>query len=129
MKKLLIILFVLSLMAGCAGLEPVKVPFNDPRVTVTGAIIRSEIKVTELTTRFNSGGFLEVQVTGINKASGYRDLEYKIDWIDRDGFVIKTILSRWTAFPAYANATFSLTGVAPKTSTSDFRITIRKKEK
>jgi uncharacterized protein YcfL len=128
-KKLFCVLFVCSLMAGCAGFGPGKVPFNDPRVTVVGPLIRSEIKATGLTTRINSGNFMEVQVTGVNKASGYRNLEYKIDWIDRDGFAIKTILSRWTMFPAYASSTFSFAGVAPKTSASDFRITIRKKEK
>ena len=128
-KKLFFVLFVCSVMAGCAGLGPGKVPFNDPRVTVVGALIRPEIKVTGLNTRINSGNFMEVQVTGVNKASGYRNLEYKIDWIDRDGFAIKTILSRWTMFPAYASSTFSFAGVAPKTSASDFRITIRKKEK
>lgn len=128
-----VVLFLCSFMAGCAGLSPTRVPFNDPRVTVVGSMtgtdIRSHIKVTGLTTRINSGGFMEVQVTGINKAGGYRDLEHKIDWIDRDGFVIKTILSRWTTFPAYADATFSFKRVAPKTSASDVRITIRKKEK
>ena len=155
-KKLFFVLFVCSLMAGCAGLGPGKVPFNDPRVTVVGSFLRSDIKVTGLNTRINSGNFMEVQVTGTNKATGYRNtnatsghrnnstatsantanastgyrnLEYKIDWIDRDGFVIKTILSRWTQFPAYASSTFSFAGVAPKTSASDFRITIRKKEK
>ncbi|MCP4114683.1 MAG: YcfL family protein [Desulfobacteraceae bacterium] len=114
-------------MTGCAGLG--KVPFNDPRVTVVGPLIKPEIKVTGVATRINSGGFMEVQVTGTNKASGYRNLEYKIDWIDRDGFTIKTILSRWTMFPAYASSTFNFAAVAPKDSASDFRITIRKKEK
>lgn len=132
-KRLFAVLFVCSLMAGCAVLEPAKVPFNDPRVTVvgsmTGSNIRSEIKVTGLTTRINSAGFMEVQVTGVNKAGGYRDLEHKIDWIDQDGFIIKTIQSRWTTFPAYSSANFGFNGVAPKTSVSDFTITIRKKEK
>ena len=132
-KRLFVVLFLSFFMAGCAGLEPARIPFNDPRVTVvgsmTGSNIRSDIKVTGLTTRINSAGFMEVQVYGVNKAGAYRDLEYKIDWIDQDGFVIKTILSRWTTFPAYASATFGFNGVAPKTNVSDFTITIRKKEK
>ncbi len=129
MKKLFFVLFPLALMTGCAPLAPGKAPFNDPRVTVVGQLIRPEIKVTGVNTRINSGDFMEVQVTGMNKASGYRNLEYKIDWIDLDGFVIKTVLSRWTMFPAYASSAFSFAGVAPKNSASDFRITIRKKEK
>lgn len=156
MKERFFILFLCALVTGCAPLAPGKVPFNDPRVTVVGSLLGSEITVTGLNTRINSGDFMEVQVTGINKASGrrntdtttghrnastatgsdtantstgYRNLEYKIDWIDRDGFVIKTILSRWTMFPAYGSSTFSFAGVAPKTTASDFRITIRKKEK
>jgi len=129
LKKLFAVLFVCALMSGCAGLGNGKKPFNDPRVTVMGPLIRSERKVTGLDTRINSGGFTEVQVTGVNKASGYRNLEYKIDWIDQDGFVIKTVLSRWTTFPAYASSIFNFAGVAPKNNASDFRITIRKKEK
>jgi hypothetical protein len=74
----------------------------------------------------NSGGLLVIQVTGVNQTTSYKKLEYKIEWIDQNGFVIPTILSRWTEFPAFENTGFRFKAVAPKTTATDFRILIRK---
>jgi len=121
--KSYMILFLCSvwIISGCATTRPV-----DPRVKIIDDFLSPNISITEVSSRINEGEFLEVQVTGFNRASVYKKLEYRIEWLDRSGFKIKTILSGWTHIPAYKNSEFRFKAVAPKPSASDFRILIRK---
>jgi uncharacterized protein YcfL len=117
----LIILFVMLTTTNCVATKPV-----DPRVTVIDNFLTTDISITDVTAVDNKSGFMETQVTGINKTSLYKQLEYKIEWIDQNGLKIPTIMSRWTKFPAYKNSAFKFKAVAPKATATDFRIIIRK---
>lgn len=120
-KVEILILLSVFLIAGCVTARPV-----DPRVKVIDNYLASDISISNVLSATNSGRLLEVQVTGVNKTALYKKLEYKIEWLDQNGFVISTILSRWTEFPAFENAEFRFKAVAPKTTATDFRILIRK---
>jgi uncharacterized protein YcfL len=109
------------ILSGCATTQPV-----DPRVKIIDEFVSQSITITEISSRKNQGGLLEVQVTGFNRSSSYKKLEYRIEWLDSNGFKIKTILSRWTHIPAFEKSEFRFKAVAPKPSASDFRILIRK---
>ena len=121
--KTYIMLFLCSVcvISGCATTQPV-----DSRVRIIDELLNQNISITEVLSRINKGGFLEVQVTGFNRASSYKKLEYRIEWFDTNGFEIKTILSGWTHIPAYKNSEFRFKAVAPKSSASNFRVLIRK---
>jgi uncharacterized protein YcfL len=108
-------------ISGCATTQPV-----DSRVTIIDKFISPSISITEVLSRIDQSGLLEVQVTGFNRSSSYKKLEYRIDWLDSNGFKIKTILSRWILISAYEHSEFRFKAVAPKSSASNFRILIRK---
>ncbi len=120
-KPLKLILVLLFLSMGCMAVTPV-----DPRVKIIDDFLTASIEIKNVTTRVNSSGFMEAQVIGNNKTSSYKKLEYKIEWMDEDGFIIPSILSRWTSFPAYENAPFNFKSVAPRTNAMDFKILLRK---
>jgi len=101
---------------------------TDSKVTIIDYFLASEISVTELKTLTNKGGLMEVQLTGVNNTSSYKKLEYRIEWLDKNGFLIKTVMSRWTNFPAYGNTKFGFRAVAPTTAATDFRIKIREED-
>ncbi len=109
------------LLTSCATVGPI-----DPRVTIIDNFLASDISINTVSSVVNNGGFLVIQVNGVNKTSFYKKLEYKIEWLDQNEFVIPTILSRWTGFPAFENTEFKFKAVAPKTTATDFRILIRK---
>lgn len=117
----ILFLFPMFLLTSCASPRPV-----DQRITVIDKFLATNISITKISSAIDSGGLLEIQVAGINKTSFYKKLEYKVEWIDKNGFVISTILSRWTEFPVFGNAEFRFKAVAPKTTAIDFRILIRK---
>ena len=100
--------------------------YIEPRITIIDNLLASEISINNVSAVVNNGGFLVIQVNGVNKTSFYKKLEYKIKWLDQNGFIIQSILSRWTRFPAFENTEFKFKAVAPKPTVTDFRILIRR---
>lgn len=95
------------------------------KVTVIDSFLDNEITITRIKSLINTGGLMEVELTGLNNSSSYKKLEYRIEWFDNNGFSIDTVMSRWTDFPAYGNSEFRFRAVAPKAAAVDFRIRIR----
>ena len=120
-KLRILVLISVFMLTSCATARPI-----DPRVTIVDNFLASDISINNVSSMVNNGGFLEIQVNGLNKTSFYKKLEYKIEWLDKSGFTISTIMSRWTEFPAFENTEFKFKAVAPKTTATDFRILIRK---
>ena len=121
LKPISMITICMFILTGCMAAKSV-----DPRIAILGTFLATDIAITDVSSLTNKGGFSEIQVTGINQTSSYKKLEYKIEWLDQNGFVIPTILSRWTSFPAYEKSEFRFKAVAPETTATDFRILIRK---
>ncbi|MCG8563777.1 MAG: YcfL family protein [Desulfobacterales bacterium] len=116
----LIVLVGLSLMlAACATKPPV-----DPRVSLVGGPLFVEL--TQVNSRLNSEGFLEVQVTGRNKTQNYKKLEYRVEWLDQSGFSLPSTITRWVPFPGFEGSQFRFNAVASHAKARDFRILIRK---
>jgi len=95
------------------------------KATIIDSFLAYEISITEIKILTNKGGLMEVQLTGVNNTSSYKKLEYRIEWFDNNGFLIDTVMSRWTDFPAYGDSEFGFRAVAPKAAATDFRIKIR----
>jgi len=98
------------------------------KARIIDSYLAYEISITGVKTLTNTGGLMEVQLTGINSTSSYKKLEYRIEWLDNNGFLIETVMSRWTDFPAYGNSVFGFRAVAPKAAAVDFRINIREED-
>ena len=119
MKKTLCCL-LLACLIGLSGCLDKRVKLNDN--------VDSDLDIEKVTTKRNHEGLLEVHISGDNDASEYFKSEYRIVWLDPDGFPIETLLSKWTPFPVFEDAEFHITAVAPHPRATDFRIVIRKKE-
>ena len=116
----LILLAALTcLMAACATKPPV-----DPRVSLVGGSLFVEL--TQVDSRLTPEGFLEVLVTGRNKTQNYKDLEYRVEWLDNSGFPLPSTIKRWVRFPAFEGSQFRFNAVASHAKARDFRILIRK---
>ena len=109
----------LLLLSGCATTQPSTI------AKVTDGCIVGDIKITDIKGGKRKDGFMRTQIEGENLSGSYKQLEYKIVWLDDDGFVIKSILSKWRKFSAEANQPFYITNIAPNAKASDFRLYIR----
>ncbi len=120
--RIMVVIMVLSFF-GCAP----KTKPMDPRVAIIDTSIARKLPITEVLTHTNPDGFMVVQITGRNYTSNYYKLEYKVDWLDNNGLLIKTILSKWTSFPAYEQTEYRFNAIAPKATAKDFRVKLREK--
>ena len=69
-----------------------------------------------------------VQVSGYNKATSVRRFDYKVDWLDENGFVIDSQASKWLPVSARPKSSFTFSSVAPSKEAADFKIDTRKQK-
>jgi len=143
MKKLGILLMMLAVLAcGCSKTGDSRIHMREgvgsdtlgsnivtrPVTHAFSAVIGEGLEVTEAVTRRNSGGFLELYVTGYNESYNTKRFRYKVEWVDADGLPVDNKTSTWLPMSATGKNTFSFKAVAPRTNAVDFRMDTRKWE-
>ena len=122
-KSLCYILVYFLLMSACSPAYPVKE--KNSRITIIDIHLRALISINQVITNLQADGLRRVQVRGVSHAESYMKLEYKVEWLDRMGMVIPSVMSNWTVFPVYQQAEFGFKMISPNSSVNDFRILIR----
>ena len=75
--------------------------------------------------RINDNGYLEFEI--IFYSNSAKDIVYKVDWLDKDGFVLRDVLSEdYQALRIPAKQKVVLRKRAADVRAQDFRIEIRK---
>jgi hypothetical protein len=74
----------------------------------------------------NNAGFMQINVTGYNRAVYTKRFDYKVDWLDQNGAAIDSKASVWQTVSAKSRTTFSFKNVAPSKDAVDFRMNTRK---
>ncbi len=118
------VVFMALLFSGCVNTQP-----KNNIAQVTDKCLAGSISITDIKGAKQSDGFMKTQIIGQNRSDSYKKLEYKIVWLDRNGFVIKSILSKWREASADANQPFYITNISPNTKADDFRLYIRQQNK
>jgi len=124
MKIITTLFFIFLLFTGCVSTQP-----KSNIAQVTDKCLTDTISITDIKGKKQTDGFMKTQIVGKNTSGSYQRLEYKIVWLDRDGFVIKSILSNWRKVSADANQPFYITNISPNTKADDFRLYIRQNNK
>ncbi len=100
--------------------------FTRPFAGAYSLLAGEGIDVKDVKTMTNEAGFLEVQVTGFNRAVYTKRFDYKVDWLDKNGVVVDAKSSVWTTVSVKSRTTFSYKTVAPAKDVVDFRMNTRK---
>ncbi len=140
MKNAVMLLSFVVLLAGCGGQQ------HDPRVSVQSGvggdtlgsniitrpigevvsfIIGEGISVDNIKEVRTPEGFLEVQVSGYNKSMFKKQFQYKAEWVDGNGMVIDSIMSKWMTESVPAKSSFSFKVIGPSPKAMDYRINTR----
>ena len=136
------VLFVLFLN-GCSG------KIDDQRVNMRGgvgsdtlvsnyvtrpiggavaALLGRGLIVTDVSTRRNDAGLLEVRISGKNESPGTKLFRYRVEWLDESNFVIETKTSVWLRLSVMEGMPYEIKAVAPRANAVNFRIDTRKWE-
>jgi uncharacterized protein YcfL len=124
MRVFFLTLFFSLFFSACVQTEP-----KSTIATITDKCVLSDFSIKDIKGIKQSDGFMKSQIIGKNESNSYKQLEYKIVWLDKNGFVIKSILSNWRKVSADANQPFYITNTSPSTKADDFRIYIRQNNK
>jgi uncharacterized protein YcfL len=89
-------------------------------------LIGEGIDLKDVKTFTNDAGFMEIQVTGYNRAVYTKRFDYKIDWLDKNGVAVDSKASVWQPVSAKSRTTFSFKAVAPSKDVVDFKMNTRK---
>jgi uncharacterized protein YcfL len=100
--------------------------FTRPFVGTYSLVAGEGIDIKEVKPFRNDADFLEVQVTGYNRAVYTKRFDYKFDWFDKDGVEVDSKASIWQTVSAKSKNTFSYKAVAPSKDVVDFKMTTRK---
>lgn len=60
-----------------------------------------------------------------NLSSFNKKVAYKINWIDENGFIEKSILSRWIVVEVEQNRSFIISAISPSIKVKDFEIRLQ----
>jgi len=136
------VLFVLFLN-GCSG------KIDDPRVNTRGGVgsdtlvsnyvtrpiggvaailLGRGVIVTDVATRRNDAGLLEVRISGKNESAGTKRFRYRVEWLDESNFVIETKTSVWLRLSVMEGMPYEIKAVAPRANAVNFRIDTREWE-
>jgi hypothetical protein len=74
----------------------------------------------------NETGFMEIQVTGYNRAVYTKRFDYKVDWLDNNGIAVDSKASVWTHISAKSRTDFRFKAVAPTKDVVNFNMNTRK---
>lgn len=119
-RKWLGFLLAVVLLGGCASTETPEHVYLDGGLT-------GWIEVEDLHVRRADSGLLEVQLTARNRLDSVLLMNYQFDWLDDEGRQVQTGMSRRMPVSADGLRHFTISGVAPKETVTDFRLYIEER--
>lgn len=114
-------LFVLSLLLiGCSSKEPKASQHLD----IEDSSVNSFLSLQSLNDRFTNGGMMDVEARFKNESSFNKDMLYKIDWFDKDGFLITNITTKWKRVVVQSKRDFNVRAVSPSDKAVNYKLRI-----
>jgi uncharacterized protein YcfL len=123
--NLVVLVGVLAFATGCRTakpIDPAAPPAVDTSRVVTDAVLAKKVQVVQILQTHTDGGLLQVQVELLNRSRRGEEINYRFEWVDRGGFAIDTILSRWGRLSLVVGQPVMIQGLAPTPNATDFRL-------
>lgn len=129
MSKLIIsiiVLFIMNVFSGCVQNNvDLKPRISDSHVLVENTNLYEWLELEKVNYFKRKDDLLVVEGRFNNLSSINKKVAYKINWIDEDGFVEKSILSRWIVVEVEQNRSFIISAISPSMKIKDFEIRLQ----
>lgn len=83
----------------------------------------------ETLTESRDNGLLRVRVSGRNMIDRVLTMDYQFDWLDENGQIVDSLLSRKTRFTADRLRYFTIDGIAPSADVVSYRLYIDERDR
>lgn len=84
--------------------------------------LRRNTNIREVIEGRTTYDFLRVQVSVSNETSRQRDVRYRWEWFDADGFQVRTNLDNWRTVTFHGHEEKWIQGTAPSSTVVDFKL-------
>lgn len=118
----------IKLQEGVASDTPGSNIVTKPVVHAFSALVGDRIGVTQAVMRRNSADLLELQVEFYNKSFNTERFQYRVEWVDAQGFVIDSVTNNWTRMSVAGKSNGTIIAFAPNANAVDFRMDTRDQE-
>lgn len=132
MKKIILLLAIFSalIFSGCnQNKVSVNNQITDPHVLIENESIYNWLQLERVNYFTREDGLMEVEARFRNFSNLNKVLAYKISWMDKNGFVEKTILSKWTITKVEERRGLIIHGIAPSMKIKKFEIRLQEPTK
>ena len=132
MKKVLVLVAVIAvfIFSGCnQNRITVNNQISDPHVIIENESIYNWLQLEKVNYFTRKDDLMEVEARFRNFSDWNKVLAYKINWMDENGFVEKTILSKWTITEVEERRGFIIHGIAPSMKIKSFEIRLQEPTK
>lgn len=139
MKKAAAVLGIMMCIAGCYQQHDPDVTLQKgvrsgswdnnvitrPIGSLISFLISEGVKVTNVKEVRTPEGFLQVQVSGFNVSAFKKRFEYRAEWLDANGMIIDSVMSKWMPMSVPSESEFSFKVISPSPKAADYRINTR----
>ena len=129
MKKLFLVSLIgfisILFFSGCTQQPDIKPRITDSHIIVESSSLYNWLELEKVNYFKREDGLLVVEAKFKNLSQFNQKLAYKIDWIDKNGFNEKSILSRWVVSEVEQRRALVITGIAPSMKIIDFEIRLQ----
>ena len=96
-----------------------------PLAHIYSAITGERIEFRDAALRRNSADILELQVEFYNRSYNTERFQYKVEWLDADGFTINSKTNIWNNTSVAGKSSGVITAFAPNANAVDFKMNTR----
>ncbi|PLY08644.1 MAG: hypothetical protein C0626_12370 [Arcobacter sp.] len=124
MKKVYLLIGILSFLffSGCAQKE---LEVSDSHIIIEDSSLEEWLKLERVNHVKRHDGFILLEAKFKNTSSTNKKVVYKIEWLDRNGFSERTILSQWKIAEVEAKRGFMIRAISPSIRAEGFEIRLQ----
>ena len=124
--NLIVLLITITALSGCVQNQvDLKPRIMDSHILTENSNLNKWLELEKVNYFKRKDSLLVVEARFKNLSSSNKNVAYKIDWIDENGFTQKSILSRWIVSEVEGNRSFVINGISPSVKVSDFEIRLQ----
>jgi len=127
MKRIILpYILCIAFLTGCAQNQVNVNSFdNESHINVRNKNIYSWFKLENIYSYARKDGLNLFEVRLTNVSSIQKNIMYKVNWLDSNGFTINTILSKWIEVEVEGNDTLKIKGISPSAKAVEFQIDLK----
>lgn len=124
MAKIFYLVLLVIFFSGCSFFGDTQKELLDHKIVVLDDKFYDDFKLLNVASRKNTDGFTEIEAMFANTKTKNIKVAYRIDWFDKDNFLVDTIMSRWKVINVDSLRNFVIRGVSPSIKAVNYQVRI-----